>query len=77
MSALFLIVSLGNIFTTMMVIPHKLKEKVKLKDRIQRIHRFLHGHNGHQSEPTTPTEDVGPEGDAKESNDNLDKEKTA
>lgn len=32
----------------MMVIPQKLKEKVKLKDRISRINKFLHGSNGNE-----------------------------
>lgn len=51
LSILFLIVSLGNIITTVMVIPQKLQEKVKLRERIGRIRRFLHGDNFEPKEP--------------------------
>jgi len=57
LSILFLIVSLGNIITTMMVIPQKLKDKVKLRERIPRIRSFLNVHGaGAPAEPRSTGE---------------------
>lgn len=45
LSGLFLVVFLGNIVTTMMVIPQKLKEKVKLKERFIALDKYLRRQN--------------------------------
>lgn len=68
LSVLFCFVSLGNIITTMMVIPQKLKEKVKLKDRISRIHKFLHGTNCPESSEAVPPGQPEPSSSEKSSN---------
>lgn len=51
-----------------MVIPQKLKEKVKLKDRISRIHKFLHGTNCPESSEAVPPGQPEPSSSEKSSN---------
>jgi len=45
LSFLFFTVFLGNIVTTMMVIPQKLKEKVKLKERFIALDKYFRRQN--------------------------------
>jgi len=55
LSALFFTVFFGNMVTTMMVIPQKLREKVKLKERFVAIDKYLRGHHRENSDTPIPT----------------------
>jgi len=50
LSALFLVVSLGNIITTVAIIPQKLREQIKLKSRVSSIHKHFYGHTANNSD---------------------------
>lgn len=55
-SAMFFIVFLGNTTTTLMVIPQKLREKVRLRERFQILDKYLRRQNRHNETSPTSTE---------------------
>ncbi|OXA52810.1 transmembrane protein 120 homolog [Folsomia candida] len=56
LGGLFLTVFLGNVITTLMIIPQKLKEKVKLKQRFSQTVSYLRRQNREDS-PPRPSEE--------------------
>jgi len=64
LSAMFMLIFLGNTITTLMVIPQKLKEKVRLTERFSILDKYFNKRNnrdnsadpeGNSSSSTTPT----------------------
>jgi len=56
-SAMFFLIFLGNTVTTLMVIPQKLKEKVRLKERFSALDKYLRRQNRDNSADSAPSQE--------------------